>query len=101
MAIQVWHCQYYLKALIDFLVEDEVEIIPRYVRSEHSLAADYLTRCTEPNIAEWDEANLMQRVWMPKAWFKIVDRWKHEIDFSMMIRWDIPKLLETGVARVT
>ena len=83
-----------LKALIDFLIDAEVEIIPRYVRSEHNLAADYLTRCTEPNITEWANANLMRRVWMPKSWFKLVDRWKPEIDFPMLIRWDITSLLE-------
>ena len=90
-----------LKALIDFMIDAEVEIIPRYVRSEHNLAADYLTRCAEQNIAEWAKANLMQRVWIPKTWFKLVGRWKPEVDFSMLTRCDITSLLEKTGARVT
>ena len=89
-----------LKALIDFLAEKGIEIIPRYVRSEDNIAADYLTRCTDGNILEWAEQNKMQRIWMPKEWFGMVDKWKPEVDFSMLVRFDIPLVLERAGSRI-
>ena len=83
-----------LKALIDFLVEAGVEIIPRYVRSDRNAAADFLTRCTGKNVTEWDEKNGMLRIWLPKDWMGLVERWKPEINFTMILRVRIPEVIE-------
>ena len=43
---------------------------------------------------------MMQRVWMPREWFEMVDKWKPEVDFSILARWNIPQLLEGSGKRI-
>ena len=44
-----------LKALVDFFTATGIEIIPRYVRSEHNMESDYVTGRTDRNAIEWGE----------------------------------------------
>ena len=90
-----------LKALIDHLVESGVEIIPRYVRSDHNMAADFLSRCTGEEALEWEKQNDMQRVELPQGWFELTERWRPEVDFYMLTRFQIPDVIENYGSKLT
>ena len=90
-----------LKALIDYLVETGVEIIPRYVRSDRNVAADLLSRCIDGEAPEWAEQNDMKRIWLPQEWVKLAERWQQEVDFSMLVRFEIPDVIGSYGSKLT
>ena len=84
----------FLKDLIDFLFGEEIGIIPRYVRSGHNISPDCLTRCTDQNVTDWVDQNGMLRAWAPKERPDVSNKWGPELDFSTLVRFRAPELVD-------
>ena len=65
-----------LQALIDYLIEHVIGIIPRYVRSGHNFACDYLSRTDEDGIREWGERMKMTQRKLPDSCHRFCGKWK-------------------------
>ena len=57
-----------LQALIDFLIEKGIEIVPRYVRSGHNFPCDHLSRTDDKGIKEWSYRMNMTKRNLPHEW---------------------------------
>ena len=69
-----------LRALIDYLIEHNIEIIPRYVRSGHNFSRDHLSRTDDKGISDWDQVMNMHAAQLPPAWYSLVDAWNPEVE---------------------
>ena len=65
-----------LQALIDYLIEHGIEIVPRYVRSGHSFSCDFLSRADANGIKEWSVRMEMTQRQLPKQWKQFCNKWK-------------------------
>ena len=78
-----------LQALVDYLVDNQVEVIPRYVRSGHNFPCGHLSRADEDGIGNWGICNHMTRVSSPDDWGAFCEQWKPEIDLFSQLSLDI------------
>ena len=56
-----------MQAIIDYLIDQGVEIIPRYVQRGRSFACGLLSRTDEEGIKGWIERMGMRRVGLPNS----------------------------------
>ena len=70
------------QTLVGNLVENKVEIIPRYVRVGRNFPRDYLSRTDEEGIRHCASCNHMKRVSLPTFRDAFCERWKPEADFG-------------------
>ena len=78
-----------LRALIDYLIKWQIEIIPRFVRRGHNFSRDHLSRTDEQGISDWALNMGMTTVSLPDSWFELVDSWKPEVQVSELDRFDL------------
>ena len=90
-----------LQALVDYMVTNRIEVIPRYVRSGHNFSGDHLSRTDEEGIQHWGTCNHMARVFLPDGWETFCEQWEPEIDFSPMSVIDIPSYIREHRKEVT
>ena len=82
-----------LQALVDYLVEEGIEIIPRYVRSGRNFSCDFLSRANEGDIDEWSHRMGMTRRDLPKQWRKFSDKWMPQERLEQGDQIDIRRIL--------
>ena len=85
-----------LRALIDYLIEKKIEIIPRFGRSGRDFSCDHLARADEQGIGGWAKITNMQSVGLPNAWYTLVDSWKPGVEIINLERFDIPRTLRSS-----
>ena len=89
-----------LQSMIDYLIEEGVGIIPRYVRSGRNFSCDFLSRASDNDVLEWSKRMRMKRMELPAKWRKYCDhRMQREyselgrhIDIMRVLREDGPDI---------
>ena len=71
-----------LQAVVDYLIENQVGIIPRYVRIGRNVSRDHLSRTDGEGIRHWGLCNHIKRVSVPSVWNAFCEQWKPEVDFN-------------------
>ena len=84
-----------LRALIDYLIERHIEIIPRFVRSGRNFSRYHLSRADAKGSPDWARIANTQQVGIHEARFALVDSWEPEVEFLELGRFDIPRTLRS------
>ena len=70
-----------LQALAGYLIENKIEVIPRYVRIGRNFSCDHLSRTDEEGIQYWSQCNHMTRVVLPSFWNTFCEQLEPGADF--------------------
>lgn len=89
-----------LRALTDYLIEWQIEIIPTFVRSGRNFSRDHLPRKDEQGIAERARIMNMKPAEIHESWFTLVDSWKREVEFLDLDRFATQRTLRSFGRRI-
>ena len=68
-----------LSAPIDSLIDNEIGIVPIYLRSEHNFTAYFLSRCSDQGVTKWGLGHSATRVELPERMIALVGKWTPEV----------------------
>ena len=90
-----------LQALIDFLIEKGIEIIPRYVRSGRDFSCDFLPRSDATQIDAWETRMKMERCDLPVGWRRFCEKWTPGEDRKQGVQIDLKRALREDGSNIS